>query len=80
MKALKIMLGAFFALWAIAMLPGGIKIILSSPSFAVFVLNVGAGIVAIGLVVMFSHWSFESALRKPAPDQNPDPTDAGDSE
>jgi hypothetical protein len=66
-KAVKITLGILFAAWAVGILVGGLRdpgfrMDLSAPGITSIIALVGAFL----MMVCFSIWSFQSALRKPS--------------
>jgi len=68
MKVFKILLGTLFGAWAIASLVGGLRergamLDLSPRGLS----EIGALVAAVGMLTVFSLWSFQSAFRKPAP-------------
>jgi Na+/proline symporter len=65
MKVLKILLGAFFALWLLGMLPFCAKQLVSGRSIGEWALNASTSVIALLMVGVFSFWSFQSAFKKP---------------
>jgi hypothetical protein len=74
MKTLKALMGVFFALWLLAMLPFCGKQLIHATTVAEFLLNASTSLVALWIVGMFSFWSFQSAFRKPLRKENTDNT------
>ncbi len=67
MKYLKVLMGVFFALWLVAMLPFIVKQLVGAVSVADFAIHAAVSLVVVYIFVMFSFWSFQSAFKKPMP-------------